>query len=61
MFSKRKGAVLTMKGKKSGGFVGNLTKIGGSRKKLSLHSDMKDSSAVHPSMKKGAKQAHKRA
>jgi hypothetical protein len=60
MFSKRKGAVL-MKGKKSGGFVGNLAKIGGTRKKLSLHSDMKDSTMVHPSMKKASKQAHKRA
>jgi hypothetical protein len=46
---------------KSGGFTGNLAKIGGSRKKLSLHTDMKDSSAVHPSMKKAGKQAHKRA
>lgn len=44
---------------KSGGFTGNLAKIGGSRKKLSLHSDMKET--VHPHMKKASKQAHKRA
>jgi hypothetical protein len=44
---------------KSGGFTGNLAKIGGSGKKLSLNTDMK--AAVHPTMKKAHKQAHKRA
>jgi hypothetical protein len=49
------------KGRKSGGFVGNMAKIGGSGKKLALKTDMAASSMVHGSMKKGAKQAHKRA
>ncbi len=44
---------------KRGGFVGNLSKLGGSSRKLSLKSDMKET--PHPSMKKAAKQAHKRA
>ena len=46
---------------KSGGFTGNLAKVGGKSRKLSLKSDMKDSSMVHGNMKKAAKQAHKRA
>jgi hypothetical protein len=46
---------------KSGGFSGNLTKLGGSKRKLALKTDMKHDSMVHPSMKKGSKQAHKRA
>ena len=46
---------------KSGGFSGNLAKIGGSGKKLDLKSDMKESSMVHGNMKKAAKQAHKKA
>jgi hypothetical protein len=46
---------------KSGGFSGNLVKLGGRGKRLSLKSDMKHESMAHPSMKKGAKQAHKRA
>lgn len=45
---------------KKGGFTGNLVKLGGSSRKLSLKSDMK-SENMHPSLKKGAKQAHKRA
>jgi hypothetical protein len=45
---------------KSGGFMGNMAKLGGSKRKLSLKSDMESSSAVHPSMKKGHKQAHKK-
>lgn len=47
------------KGKK-GGFSGNLVKLGGKSRKLSLKSDMRAESMT-PSMKKGAKQAHKRA
>jgi hypothetical protein len=47
--------------KKSGGFSGNLVKLGGSRRKLHMKSDMKGDTMVHPSMKKGSKQAHKRA
>jgi hypothetical protein len=50
-----------MKGRKSGGFSGNLTKLGGSGKKLALKSDMKSDSLILPSKKVGAKQAHKRA
>ena len=46
---------------KSGGLMGNLTKIGGSKRKLSLKTDMKHENMAHPSMKKGSKQAHKRA
>jgi hypothetical protein len=49
------------KSKKSGGFVGNLSKIGGSKRKLALKSDMSMGSTVHPHLKKAAKQAHKRA
>lgn len=45
---------------KSGGFVGNLSKLGGSGKKLSLKTDMKDGNMKHPSMKKASKQAHKK-
>lgn len=46
---------------KKGGFVGNLSKIGGSGSKLKLKSDMKDTSYALTSKSKGAKQAHKRA
>jgi len=46
---------------KSGGLTGNLVKIGGSKRKLNLKSDMKHESMAHPAMKKGPKQAHKRA
>lgn len=45
---------------KSGGFVGNLSKLGGGKRKLSLKTDMKDSNMPHPSMKKASKQAHKK-
>jgi len=45
---------------KSGGFVGNLAKLGGSRRKLHLAGDFRTESAVHPSFKKAAKQAHKK-
>jgi len=46
---------------KSGGLTGNLVKLGGSKRKLALKSDMKSDNMMHPSMKKGSKQAHKRA
>ena len=45
---------------KSGGFSGNLAKLGGSSRKLRLKTDMKGENMVHGSMKKGAKQAHKK-
>jgi hypothetical protein len=45
---------------KSGGFVGNLTKLGGSKSKLRLKTDMSDSSMVHASKSSGRKQAHKK-
>ena len=46
---------------KSGGFSGNLVKLGGRGKLLHLLSDQKSDSMAHPHMKKGLKQAHKRA
>lgn len=50
------------KGKsKRGGFVGNLVKIGGAKRKLSLKSDMRSENMLGNSMKKASKQAHKRA
>ena len=45
---------------KRGGFTGNLVKLGGSRRKLTLKTDMNKESAVHPSFKKAHKQAHKK-
>jgi hypothetical protein len=45
---------------KSGGFTGNLSKLGGSHSKLALKSDYKDSNAPVASMKKGRKQSHKK-
>jgi len=45
---------------KSGGFVGNLSKLGGSGRKLNLKTDMKTDSHHAASMKKAHKQAHKR-
>lgn len=45
---------------KSGGFTGNLAKLGGSSRKLALKSDMKNESMVHGRMKTGQKQAHKK-
>jgi hypothetical protein len=50
-----------MRGHKSGGFAGNLSKLGGSGSKLKMKSDMKSESMVNPSLKKGKKQAHKKA
>lgn len=46
---------------KSGGFSGNLVKLGGRGKRLSLKSDMKSDGMAHPPMKRGTRQAHKRA
>jgi hypothetical protein len=45
---------------KSGGFVGNLSKLGGGKRKLALKTDMRDESMPHGSLKKASKQAHKR-
>lgn len=45
---------------KKGGFTGNLVKLGGSGRKLSLKSDMRTEN-MKPSLGKGSKQAHKRA
>jgi hypothetical protein len=50
-----------MRGRKSGGFSGNLTKLGGSKRKLALKTDMKSDSLVHSSRKTAGKQAHKKA
>lgn len=46
--------------RKSGGFVGNLAKLGGRGRKLALKSDMKSDSMVHGHKRTGEKQAHKR-
>jgi hypothetical protein len=46
---------------KSGGFAGNQVKIGGAGSKLKMKSDMKADTMVGPSLKKGKKQAHKKA
>jgi hypothetical protein len=45
---------------KSGGFVGNMVKVGGSKRKLKLQTDMKGENLVHGSFKKAHKQAHKK-
>lgn len=45
---------------KSGGFVGNLSKLGGSGKKLALKSDMRSENMSNGSTKKASKQAHKK-
>jgi len=45
---------------KSGGFVGNLAKLGGRSRKLAIKTDMRNEHLVHSDFKKGAKQAHKR-
>jgi hypothetical protein len=46
---------------KTGGFVGNLSKLGGSKKKLSLKTDMQNENMSAGNLKHGQKQAHKRA
>ena len=48
------------KGAKKGGFTGNMVKLGGSKRKLSLTGDMRAENLVHPALKRGQKQAHKR-
>jgi len=45
---------------KSGGFTGNLVKLGGKSAKLRLKSDMDGSSMVHGTKATGRKQAHKK-
>jgi hypothetical protein len=50
-----------MSNTKKGGFTGNMAKLGGSKKRLALKSDFRSDSAVNPTFKKAAKQAHKRA
>ena len=45
---------------KSGGFAGNLVKLGGSKRKLHLTGDMRAENTVHPHLKKALKQAHKK-
>jgi hypothetical protein len=44
---------------KGGGFIGNLAKLGGKGKKLSLQSDMQ-TKGDSVGLKKASKQAHKR-
>lgn len=56
-----KGASMAGKKAKSGGFVGNLSKLGGSGRKLQLKTDMRSESMPHGSFKRADKQAHKRA
>jgi hypothetical protein len=46
---------------KRGGFVGNMSKIGGSGKKLALKTDMRGENLAGAGFKKASKQAHKRA
>jgi hypothetical protein len=45
---------------KHGGFVGNLAKLGGSKRKLSLAGDFRAENMTHGTMKKASKQAHKK-
>lgn len=44
---------------KRGGFVGNLSKLGGSKRKLALKTDFKGEN-MNPAYKTAHKQAHKR-
>jgi len=44
---------------KSGGFTGNLAKLGGGKRKLSLSGDMRPENMT-PGFKKAGKQAHKK-
>jgi hypothetical protein len=46
--------------RKSGGFNGNLSKLGGSKRKLTLKSDMMADNMAHGSMKTAHKQPHKK-
>ena len=45
---------------KHGGFVGNLAKLGGSKRKLAVATDMHSENLTHGSFKKAHKQAHKK-
>jgi hypothetical protein len=45
---------------KRGGFVGNLSKLGGSSRKLRLAGDMRPENLQGAGFKKAAKQAHKK-
>ena len=45
---------------KSGGFTGNLVKLGGGSRKLNLKSDMKSAGTVAAGKKAGGKSAHKK-
>jgi hypothetical protein len=45
---------------KKGGFVGNLAKLGGSKRKLALAGDMHAENMTHGTYKKATKQAHKK-
>jgi hypothetical protein len=45
---------------KSGGFMGNLAKLGGKSRKLTLKTDMNPSNLGHGGAKKATKQAHKK-
>jgi hypothetical protein len=45
---------------KRGGFVGNLVKIGGAKRKLVLAGDFRPENTHSGSFKKANKQAHKR-
>ena len=45
---------------KSGGFTGNLAKLGGTSRKLHLAGDFRSENQVHPHAKVATKQAHKK-
>jgi len=45
---------------KSGGFSGNLVKLGGSQKKLKISGDMRPENMASGNFKKAGKQAHKK-
>lgn len=45
---------------KRGGFSGNLAKLGGRKRMLSMKTDMRNEHLVHGDFKKAGKQAHKR-
>ena len=45
---------------KSGGFMGNLAKLGGKSRKLTLKTDMRPENMAHGTSKKATKQAHKK-
>lgn len=47
-------------GRKTGGFMGNMTKLGGKSPKLALKSDMKPGHLASSNFKKARKQPHKK-